>query len=196
MTILNELSKESLAIHLHEAITQCLTEEPSPSAWIVNGAVLVDSASLSAPISIALNQLPRRCIPNDLAEVLVQLRLVQRPQSYVLRYDSKFGGRARWRSLLQLAKGELPDNILHGALSWFCHEVEEHPFMELGIPGDTHAIRPPANPWRLALLLPDPTTLVSHHRPSPILPVPHAVIATYHEDSSAGLGQETRSVQE
>lgn len=40
MTILNELSKESLAIHLHEAITQCLTEEPSPSAWIVNGAVL------------------------------------------------------------------------------------------------------------------------------------------------------------
>ncbi|MEQ4192061.1 hypothetical protein ACDH60_24985 [Pseudomonas ficuserectae] len=196
MTSFIELTKESLAPHLHEAISQCLTEKPHPSAWLVDDIVLIDAAALSALISIALNPLPRRQIPSDLADLLLQLELVSRPQRYVLRYDSKFGGRARWRPLLQLAKGELPDNTLLDAFPWFCHEVEDHPFMALGIPGDIHATRPQANRWRLALLLPDPSTLASHHRPSPALPAPHAVIATYREESFVGSDQETRSAGE
>lgn len=191
-----ELTKESITLQMQAAITQCLVEEPNPSAWMVNDVVLIDAACLSALLSIALNHLPRRLIPNDLAEALVKLNLITRPQRYVMRYDSKFGGRARWRPLLQLTKSELPSSALQGAFSWFCHEIEEHPFMVLGIPGDTHAIHPPANPWRLALLLPDPSTLASHHRPSPILPIPHAVIATYHEVTSVESEQETRSTEE
>ncbi|EGH27436.1 hypothetical protein PSYMO_40452, partial [Pseudomonas amygdali pv. mori str. 301020] len=92
MTSFIELTKESLAPHLHEAISQCLTEKPHPSAWLVDDIMLIDAAALSALISIALNPLPRRQIPSDLADLLLQLELVSRPQRYVLRYDSKFGG--------------------------------------------------------------------------------------------------------
>lgn len=89
MTSFIELTKESLAPHLHEAISQCLTEKPHPSAWLVDDIMLIDAAALSTLISIALNPLPRRQIPSDLADLLLQLELVSRPQRYVLRYDSK-----------------------------------------------------------------------------------------------------------
>jgi len=180
-----EVTRESLESRLNEVIAECLTLA-EPSAWSVGDNVWIDEVYLGVTLSIMLKPLPRQLSSNELLAILIQHGLIERPQHYVLRYDSKFGGRARWRPLLQLSKHLLTTETLHAAFHWSYHEIEEHPFMTLGIPGDKHAIRPLANPWRLALLLPDPTTLVAHHRPSSNLPVPHAVVATYREDLTAG----------
>lgn len=191
-----ELTKEYLTPLLHEIIARSLSASPARCAWVVDEEVWIDALSLAAGLSLGVKRIPRQLRPNDLVDVLVKHNLIVRPQRYVLTYESGFGGLARWRPLVQLAKQDLPSETLQEAFTWFHHEVEDYPFMTLGIPGAMHAIRHPVNPWRISLLLPDPTTLVSHRRVFPILPTPHAVITTYHGDSSGGSAQGARSAGE
>lgn len=193
MSPLIELTKEHLTSLLHKLAVQALKKSPCPFAWMMEDSLWIDDAWLAASLNIKLNHLPQQLKPNDWVNVLVVLGLVSRPQRYVLSYDSKFGGRARWRHLVQASKDVLPTSVTEVAYRWHLHEIEDHPFMEWGIPGDMHATRAPANLLRLALLLPDPAALDSHRRPSSVLPVPHAVIATYHEAIVAGSDQAARS---
>ncbi|CDO79408.1 MULTISPECIES: hypothetical protein [Pseudomonas] len=181
MSPLIELTKEHLTPLLHKLAVQALKNSPCPFAWMTQDSLWIDDAWLAASLNIKLNHLPQQLKPNDWVNVLVVLGLVSRPQRYVLSYDSKFGGRARWRHLVQVTKDVLPANVAEVAYRWHLHEIEDHPFMEWGVPEDRHATRTPTSLLRLALLLPDPTMLDSHRRPSSILPTPHAVIATYHE---------------
>jgi len=193
MIPLIEYTRESLIPLLHKLAVQGLEKSPSPSAWLIGDSLWIEDAWLAAGMSIELNHVQEHLQPNDWANLLVLQGLVKRPQHYVLSYDSKFAGRARWRHLVQVIQDVLPISVIEAAYPWHLYEIQDHPFMEWGIPGDAHATRPLTSPWRLALLLPDPTTLDSHRRPSSVLPVPHAVIATYHEAIAAESDRAARS---
>lgn len=193
MIPLIDYTRESLILLLHKLAIQGLQKSPSPSVWLIDNSLWIEDGWLAAGMSIELNHLPRHLQPNDWVNLLVLQGLATRSQRYVLHYDAKFGGRARWRHLLQVTQDVLPVNVIEAAYPWYLYEIQDHAFMEWGIPGDAHAIRPLASPWRLALLLPDPATLDLHRRPSSLLPVPHAVIATYHAAIAAESGRATRS---
>ncbi|MFT0179930.1 hypothetical protein ACMSIO_05650 [Pseudomonas benzopyrenica] len=193
MIPLIDFTTESLIPLLHKLAIEGLEKSPCPSAWWMEDSLWIEDAWLAAGLNIELNHLPQQLQPNDWANLLVTQGLVSRPQRYVLHYDSKFGGRARWRHLVRVTQDVLPINVIEAAYPWHLYEIQDHPFMEWGIPGDTHATRPLTGLWRLGLLLPDPATLDSHRRPSSVLPVPHAVIATYHAAIVAGSDRAARS---
>lgn len=195
-----ELSPEELRAILIDAITNCLdkTHSDRDVAWRVNNDLLISESALLHQLSVQTKRLLGPEVKLDPAPLdrLLTLNLIKRTHSYFLTIDAR-SEKSKWRSLAVIDIAALNiASALNDTQSWILHDVEALPFMAEENHEGKGATRHQASRWDLALLLPADARHSAQRRPSTALPIPHVVIATYHEVPSLGHHLAARSTEQ